>query len=331
MPFGDLCQHYVAAGAALGAEVETVFLGAPDRTALESARYLNIADLADSRALQAGLRPFAGQTWDLVVCHRYRAYWAAVKTGLAKQRCVAIAHEYGLFDRWQRRFNRAVFARSCQFAGVSPGLAEELKKVTGQAHVLPNVIDVQAAEAALLSKERALAELGLTPGPLTVGVVGRLHYKKRPQLALDAFKTFAAEHPQSRLVFLGDGDERGSIESQADPSVQLLGRVPGAARLYAAFDVVLHTPSIESFGMVVLEAMFAGIPVVTVRGHGPEYVLGDLGYYPDEETPASLGAALTRAAQGNRQELLSAGRLRVQQHFSIQALARHIDSLLIEA
>lgn len=326
LPFGDLCARYVAAVRRLDAEeVSTVFLAPPTGEPQAFATYLNVADLARTKRLTVRLEAHVETNWDLVICHRYRAYKAAISAGLGRNRCVVVAHEYGLLDGWRRRLERRLFAGNCQFAGVAPAVAAELGD---DALVLPNVLDVESAPQTLRSKEEALRTLGLTPGPLTIAVVGRLHHKKRPQLALRAFQLFARRHAGARLLFLGDGDERAALSAAAGEDVHLLGSVAGAARLFNAFDMLLHTRRAEPFGMVVLEAMYAGVPVVCVPGHGPEYILGELGYYSGNDSSEGLAAAMAQAARADRAALVARGTARVRQYFSTVTLARNLAGMM---
>jgi glycosyltransferase involved in cell wall biosynthesis len=161
-----------------------------------------------------------------------------------------------------------------------------------------------------------------------VGVVGRLHYKKRPQLAIDAFRKYADDiDPTARLVFIGAGELRDALADPDMEAVVFQGVVPEAARTFGAFDVLLHTASAEPFGMVILEAMIAGVPVVVRSGHGPEYILGDLGFYASDDTAAGYAAALARAVAADRLELARQGLERARSIFSVDALARELERL----
>ncbi|MEE4280706.1 MAG: glycosyltransferase family 4 protein [Pseudomonadales bacterium] len=327
-PFGELCRRYELAAASLGIEMTTVFLGASEGTTEvpERVSYLNLEDLADTAAIRRALAGFSAEKWTMVICHRYRPYWAIARSPLAHNLCVVVAHEFGMMSRRQRRWNRRLFASRMHFAGVSPDVAAELLlKPKHEPIVLPNVLDVPGSAAALLSRADALAALGLPEGPLTVGVVGRIHYKKRPKLSAEAFARFSQQNAGSRLVFLGGGDTREL--PQAD-NIFYLGQVPQAQNYFQAFDVLLHPVQVEAFGMVVLEAMYAGVPVVTLPQGGPKYVLGELGVYASEDSPQGFADALARAVKLDRDELLHQGRLRVDQHFSIASLARSLDHVL---
>ena len=327
-PFDALCARYVEAGAAVGVEVTSLFLSAPAAQPMAYADYLSAPDLSDTTALRTALQPLAQQPWDLVVCHRYRSYWAVAKSPLARNPCVVVAHEFGLLKRWQRRLNRRLFARRFRFAGVSASLAGELAGVVGYALVLPNVVDIDTVRGALLSREQARSRLGLEQQAYVIGVVGRLHYKKRPALAAAAFRLFHRKHPAAQLVFFGDGDRESLGTAAKDEDVHVLGYVPEAARYMRSIDVLLHTAAAEPFGMVVLEAMSAGVPVVVLPHSGPHDILGDLGIYADQDTPEGFAAALQRAVNIDRAAYERDALQRINQHFSLPVLAEKLDALM---
>ena len=255
---------------------------------------------------------------------RYRAYWVAALSQLESRTCVAIAHEFGMLRRWQRRLSRKIYAREVAFAGVSPAVTAELAAVVGDAHLLPNGMDLSGFLERLQSPEQALAQLQLDPGPFTVGVVGRLHYKKRPELALAAFRKFRDVVPDSRLVFVGDGEPLVD-----EPGIHFLGRVADVRYLFCAFDALLVTSTQdEAFGMVALEAMAAGVPVATAPIPGPSYVLDDLGLYAQQANVDGYVAALIAAQHSDRATLRGAGRQRVAKEFSVSAAASRLDDLL---
>ena len=89
--------------------------------------------------------------------------------------------------------------------------------------------------------------------------------------------------------------------------------------------------------MVALEAMIAGVPVITARRAGPAYVLAELGCYPPHPGSAPVDAdgaeyaAALQVARDAPQALAAAGLQRAQQEFSITALAARLDDLLINA
>jgi glycosyltransferase involved in cell wall biosynthesis len=335
MPFAEICELYARAGASIDADVTTVVLGNPAAEPLPSVHYLGASDLKQTRALARRLDSQASADWDLVLCHRYRAYLTAVLSRVDNRRCVAVAHEFGLMRRWGRRLHRHLYGRGVAFAGVSPAVRDELAALVGHAVLLPNGIDLAEFDEHLLTRETARAKLGLPLDPLCIGVVGRLHYKKRPELALAAFREFVAapspvlgdcESSGALLAFVGPGE----IDVQ-DETVRLLGEIADARYCLSAFDILLIASSdAEAFGMVALEGMAAGVPVVTSRSPGPQYVLGSLGFYADADDARGFAQAMEEARACDVKALREASRSRVTQEFSVQATARRLDALLVE-
>ncbi|MYE84757.1 MAG: glycosyltransferase, partial [Gammaproteobacteria bacterium] len=210
------------------------------------------------------------------------------------------------------------------FAGVSPGVAEELKQATGSALVWPNALDLDALDP--FDRTPARQALALPPEGLVFGVVGRLHYKKRPELALEAFRMFLERTGErnAHLAFVGDGALRERLElAGGDLPVTFAGFRPKAARLMKAFDALLMASSNEPFGMVLLEAMAAGIPVITPRQPGPLCILEDLGHYFEGSEPQAIAAAMQTALEAPPGE----GRERAQREFSVAAVAERLGAL----
>ena len=294
----------------------------------KAARYLDCDDLKNTAALARRLRQALPETGDsLVLCHRYRAYKAFMATGLDAARLVAVAHEYGFFRRRRRRWARRLSGRKALFAGVSPGVAEELKQATGSALAWPNALDLDASD--LLDRTSAREALALPAQGLVFGVVGRLHYKKRPELALEAFRLFLERTAASdaHLAFVGDGALRERLEQASrDLPVRFAGFTPAAARLMKAFDALLMASSNEPFGMVLLEAMAADVPVVAPRQPGPACILADLGHYFEGSEPQAIAAAMQAALDAP----LGGGRERAQREFSVAAVAQRLATLRSE-
>lgn len=111
--------------------------------------------------------------------------------------------------------------------------------------------------------------------------VGRLHERKGFPVAVAAFARLAAERPDVRLVVAGEGEQGRAIDAlhpEVRERVIMLGSVPNEELppYHAAADVFL-APSVggESFGIVLVEAMAAGLPVVASRIAGYDEVVTD--------------------------------------------------------
>lgn len=186
----------------------------------------------------------------------------------------------------------------------------------------------------------AIDTSGITPTPARSGKlggagvalhvlsIGRLHWKKGYD---DALEAIARLHDQGVSVehrIVGDGDLLSAVafwrhQLGLDDQVELLRSVPPAevARQLGWADVVLHAATSEGFCNAVIEAQAHGVPVVCSDADGlPENVDDDVtGVVVPRRDPAALAAALTRlAADGDlRARMGAAGRDRVERLFRL--------------
>jgi len=334
-PFGDICRLYASAAQSLGWSSVTVMLDprAPDRD--ESFHYVRRDLRRQLERLLDGHRP------RLTICHRYRAWRDLTASGFAAAPLVLVAHEFGLLARRRRRLrlrlNPLLNRPPVLLAGVSDAVAEELSALGQPAVVLPNGVDLARWDRLRMSGSAARRALGLLGGEFNVGVVGRLHPKKDPALAVEGFRLAVEDRRYGdrplRLTFLGDGVLAGPLAEQArGMPVGFKGFVRDASRYMAALDLLLlPSGDREAFGMVALEAMAAEVPVLCGSAPGPRFVVGDAGLTFEPHTPRALAAALedaaTAAARGELERLAERGRARVEASFSVPAVAGRLADL----
>ena len=110
--------------------------------------------------------------------------------------------------------------------------------------------------------------------------VGRLEKRKGLGDLMRAYRTLSSRLPQTRLIVVGDGPLRGKLESYISrhhlPNVILAGYVPDSVkpRYYASADIFCAPATgAESFGIVLLEALASGLPVVATEVPGYMSVL----------------------------------------------------------
>lgn len=121
---------------------------------------------------------------------------------------------------------------------------------------------------------------------------GRLTHYKRVDLAIQVCNRL--DRP---LLIIGDGEERRRLEALAGPSVRFLGRLEDAAvRELLAESRALLFPGEEDFGIIPVEAMSAGVPVIAYgRGGARETVQdGVTGLLFDEQNARCLEEAILR-------------------------------------
>jgi len=127
-----------------------------------------------------------------------------------------------------------------------------------------------------------------------IGFVGHLIRAKGCDLLIEAFRR--ANLPDARLVIIGDGPEREALERSAPLNVVFTGFRADARNLFQVFDLFVSPSRDEPFGLVFLEALDAGAPIVATRSQGAMALLpgypADLVELDDAD---ALAAALRRA------------------------------------
>jgi glycosyltransferase involved in cell wall biosynthesis len=112
----------------------------------------------------------------------------------------------------------------------------------------------------------------------TFGAIGRLSPEKGFDILLEALHELAKTNPEVRLIILGEGGERGSLEAQMrtlglKDRVLMPGYVENAKRYLSLFRGFVLSSFTEGLPMVILEAMQAGVPIVATRVGGVPAVL----------------------------------------------------------
>ncbi len=330
-PFADLCTVYSQALQRLGVTTTTVFLAPATGIPVPEAIYLDVTDLSRTRAIARIMSDRLANAhendFSLAICHRYRSWRVLVGSRVRVAHTLVVAHEFRFFDRLTRRWSGRM-ARKTTFAGVSPTVTRSMTPYVRKAVTVANAIDADAVRSTMLSRSAARTTLGISASALAIGVVGRLHAKKQPELAMAAFRR--ADLPDSQLVFVGDGPLRETLD-RGEPGVVFCGHVTDARRYFRAFDgLLLASGAVEAFGMVALEALVASVPMICQSAAGPGDVLGELGCYYDSPTVEAMGEALQRfhGARVDPDDYSRRAGERVEALFSVSALARSLTVFL---
>ena len=193
-------------------------------------------------------------------------------------------------------------ARQAQASvGVSAALVERMRALAiapERLHLMRNGVDPQRFQP--LPQAQMRAELGLSGSPIVLAV-GNLHEHTGQRLAIPALARLRVDHPQARLVIVGEGPDGSALRAQAAAlglaeQVHFAGLVPNAelSRWYSAADVLVLGSSREGWPNVLLEAMACGTPVVATAVGGIPEVVQDvaIGRLVANREPAAFAAAI---------------------------------------
>lgn len=174
------------------------------------------------------------------------------------------------------------------------------------------------------------ASFGWPPSTPVVLHVGRLIEQKNHGGLLRIMKEIVEKLPGARVLIVGDGPLRDSIEQSVRAQglgdvVRLLGVRDDVPSLMSQSDLLLLPSLYEGFGLVALEANAAGLPVIgsNIPGLAEAIVHGETGLLFDVADLAGMAAAAVRVLQddGYAHDLARAGRERVRCHFSVESSA----------
>ncbi|MEX0785884.1 MAG: glycosyltransferase [Dehalococcoidia bacterium] len=250
---------------------------------------------------------------------------------------------YALRRGLAHKAKRWALRASDRVAPVSSSLEREVLALgvpQERVRVLPMGVDTTAfrPEAASSDLRREL-----NPDGPVVLFVGRLVEKKGARYAIEAMPALLRTHPDAKLVIIGDGPERSSLEALArrlslDGRVAFTGALPNEELpAYLASADVLVGPSVvesngdtESFGVVFAEAMASGCPVVAtdVGGIADLVVHGETGVLVPQRNAGAIADALGRLLnhEDERERMRERGIAWVRERFELsKTTARYAD------
>jgi glycosyltransferase involved in cell wall biosynthesis len=274
--------------------------------------FINSADIFTAWRLRRILRK---ESFDILHAHVARDYavCAAAAWGIAKPKIIFTRHLlypvrahafYGRVDGW--------IAPTSQILKTLQPLSPRMSAV------IPNWVDVEK----FAYRPHALHS------PLTVGLLGQISPHKGHDDAIEAMRELGLGF---RLVVAGTGDPK-YVQTLKEKSVGLQVDFPGFVSARDFFETVdvLAVPSWEEpFGIVVLEAMATGIPVIATGRGGPlEMIPSPLhGILVPPRQPAALANAIRclTADEKRRSEITRHARAHVEENFDIGRVVPQIE------
>lgn len=179
-------------------------------------------------------------------------------------------------------------------------------------------------------------------GVMTLGFVGQMIGRKNVGDIIDMFEDLSAEHKQLRLLLIGDGEQRETLERKAAATIcaeriEFRGFVADAIPYYFELDAFVMTSSLEGIPRCLMEAMIAGVPVVAYDIPGVDQLVshdrtGFLAPFGDKAELLTLcervlfepdvGLRLATGARSYVEEHHSAGRMAQEYTTLYQELVR---------
>jgi glycosyltransferase involved in cell wall biosynthesis len=230
---------------------------------------------------------------------------------------------------------RFVARRASRVIAISDAVAQDTATrglaAPGCVDVIPYGIDPAPFRNGAPSGRADLRQAwGFAPEDFVVGVIARLAPQKGLDVLMNALAAASSGSARNlRLAVAGEGPLGPALAAQARAlglagAVAWLGKRPPAEvpSLFAAFDLFVLPSRYEGLGLVLLEALAAGVPIVASRvGPIPDIVRdGVTGTLVPPDDPAALAHAIATAAAGHAVRDLLAARTDLETRFSIEAM-----------
>lgn len=251
--------------------------------------------------------------------------------------------------RWAKgvttRYVESVFRRLDLALTASPAHAEELERfdIPAPVRCVPLGVDVDLFHPVRRSSDLR-ARFNATDDDLLLVFAGRLDNEKHIHTLVDTLERLPAVL-NARLILVGEGPQREALKERAreiaaDTGSERLFVLPyerrrsDLATLLASTDVYVTAGPHETFGLSVVEAQAAGLPVVGVEaGALRERVADGTGFLAPVDDPATMARLVTQAAF-DREILGRNGRQHVERHFSwastFHTISAHYEEVLAE-
>ncbi len=346
-PFADVAVFYSRLFDPQKYELTTIFLKDEPSTVLEQRLlpgktvFYNLPS-AKLKGLKLGIikilrKNIESNGYQMIVAHRNKSIYLTCKA--SKDRpdilLVGIIHAYGVFDTWTRRLLLKANRDRLHLLGVSEAIRDDIanqaqKVGFSQVYAQPNCLSVNDQQEAHYSRDEARDLLGLPQDRLIIGTAGRLHWEKDQKTLIQAMPFIISKIPDVHLVIMGQGKlakelQDLCVELQITGQVTFSGMVPEGSRYFKALDLFVLPSEVEPFGLVLIEAMVAGVAVLSSRTGGGEEILGrDEFLFPigDVETCQQRIVSLLSRSARQKEEDVQWGWQRVQDKFSEEAFQR---------
>ena len=269
--------------------------------------------------------------FEFAIGHRFKAIY--ILCHIKNLPVIGIHHAFSVYSRFMRRFFINRHRKKLLLLGVSNAIRDDIKKhlptfPQQQIQTLYNRIDIEQIRSKLLDRFEARKQLGIAQDKYVFANVGRLHPDKDQQSLINAFAKVATKSPNSILVILGKGRLEKALKQQVEQlkleeRVFFLGVVPDAVNYFRAFDSFVLSSDFEPFGMVLLEAIIANLPIIATDAGGAKEIIQNkhwLFNVGDVDKLAHLMLEITTLDNSQNQAINEQNISHLQQNFTDRAV-----------
>ncbi len=209
--------------------------------------------------------------------------------------------------------------------------------INKKCQVLHNQVDIEWIESGKPIRE----ELGLSQNDIVVGVVAQIRHGKGIDIFVETARLCLRDRPELVFLIIGpDGaDEQDyaqdirniAAESEFSGRIRFLGSRSDIPDILASLDIFMLPTRAEAFGIVVIEAMAAGLPVIASRIGGiPEIITNEeIGYLVSPIEPRMFALALDQvlARKDSGRKMGALGKISVGGRFDKATIGGRLNSI----
>lgn len=269
---------------------------------------------------------------DIIHCHNLQAHFFGGLCALLLPNTKVVLTKHGQHipsSGLTSKINRLTLRKS-KIIGVSADITQLMQKWITKNNqsieYIANGISLTPYKD-LKSKETAKEALGIEPNTFCIGIVARLSPPKDHLLLIEAIAVLSATYPDIKLLIVGDGPLRSTIETYITSNhyenlVTMLGERKDIANILNALDLFALTSSSEGIPMTILEAMAASLPVIATNVGGiPQVVIDEkTGFLVADKDKNGLIEAIKKLIMQSqlRHKFGEAGYLFLKNNYSIK-------------
>ena len=267
--------------------------------------------------------------------------WMALAKRLFRLRIPLVYTEHSVqevYPRWAQWVYRVILPVVDHVTGVSEAATQSFATRWGwpdhKVGTIWNGIDVDRAKSDR-GPQAIRSEMGVPPSVPVLLNVARIIPAKAQEVLVRAMARVHMRDPEAQCWIAGTSEHGPAAarlvadtiyDLHAEPYIRTLGERSDVSDLLAASDIFVLSSRQEGFPITILEAMAAGKPVVAtdVGGCAEAVVDGETGLIVPPEDPKALAEAVLYmlARPDETKQMGEAGRKRVEEHFTVEAMVR---------